>query len=92
MQSLSAMGELVANQRRLLALSQSALAKQAKIGLSTLDAFENGRLGELGFSKILRLLAVLGLELKIEETSGSRPTLDQLLEEDRDDPDMDRRR
>jgi hypothetical protein len=68
------------------------LAKQAKVGHSTLDALENGRLGELGFSKIVRLLSPLGLELKIEEIAGRRPTLEELMEEDRDDQGLDRRR
>jgi transcriptional regulator with XRE-family HTH domain len=93
MQSLSSIGSMIADRRRSLALSQPALAKQARIGLSTLDAFENGRLGELGISKILRVLAVLGLELRVEEAASRRPTLDELLgEEERDDSDMDRRR
>jgi transcriptional regulator with XRE-family HTH domain len=92
MYSLSSIGEVVAARRRLLNLSQSALANQAKIGLSTLDALENGRLGELGLAKILRLLAVLGLELKIGDAAGRRPTLDELIEEERDDQDLDRRR
>jgi transcriptional regulator with XRE-family HTH domain len=81
MPNLSAIGEMIAVRRRSLNLSQSALAKQAKIGLSTLDALENGRMGELGYSKILRVLAVLGLELRVEETVGRRPTLDELMEE-----------
>ena len=96
MPSISVIGETIATRRRSLALSQTALAKQAKIGLSTLNALENGRLGELGLSKILRVLAVLGLELKIEEAATRRPTLDELLdehiEEERHDQDLDRRR
>lgn len=95
MQSIAAIGETIAARRRSQALSQSALAKKARIGLSTLDALENGRLGELGLSKILRVLAVLGLELRIEETDTRRPTLDALLAEqieERHDQDMDRQR
>ncbi len=82
---LSSIGEQIATRRRTLGLSQAALAKQANIGHSTLDALENGRLGELGFSKILRLLTALGLELKIQEAAARRPTLEELLEEDRDE-------
>jgi transcriptional regulator with XRE-family HTH domain len=89
---LSSIGEQIAARRRTLGLSQSALAKQAKVGHSTLDALENGRLGELGLSKIIRLLSALGLELKIQEAAGRRPTLDDLMEEDRDDQSLDRRR
>lgn len=89
---LSSIGEQIASRRRALGLSQAALARQAKVGHSTLDALENGRLGELGFSKIIRLLSGLGLELKIQEATGRRPTLEDLMEEDRDDQSLDRRR
>lgn len=89
---LSSLGEQIAARRRTLGLSQAALAKQAKVGHSTLDALENGRLGELGLSKIIRLLSALGLELKIQETAGRRPTLEDLMEENRDDQSLDRRR
>jgi hypothetical protein len=43
------------------------LAKRARVGLSTLDALENGRLGELGYSKITNILTALGLESSTEE-------------------------
>jgi HTH-type transcriptional regulator / antitoxin HipB len=89
---LSFIGEQIAARRRTMGLSQAALAKQAKVGHSTLDALENGRLGELGLSKVIRLLSVLGLELKIQEAAGRRPTLDDLMEEDRDDQSLERRR
>lgn len=89
---LRSMGEQIAVRRKALGFSQAVLAKQAKVGHSTLDALENGRLGELGVSKIIRLLSALGLELKIQEAAGRRPTLEELMEEDRDDQGLDRRR
>jgi transcriptional regulator with XRE-family HTH domain len=92
MLTLFSIGEQIAVKRKALGLSQAALAKQAKVGHSTLDALENGRLGELGLSKIVRLLSALGLELKIEVATGRRPTLEELMEEDRDDQDLDRQR
>jgi transcriptional regulator with XRE-family HTH domain len=92
MLTLSSIGEQIATRRKTLGFSQAALAKQAKVGHSTLDALENGRLGELGLSKIVRVLSALGLELTIRETVNRRPTLEELLEEDRDDQGLDRRR
>jgi transcriptional regulator with XRE-family HTH domain len=92
MLTLPSIGEQVAAKRRRLGHSQAALAKQARIGRSTLDALENGRLGELGVSKIVRLMSALGLELKIQESTSGRPTLDELLREERDDQGLDRRR
>lgn len=67
------------------------LARQAKVGHSTLDALENGRIGELGYSKITRILTALSLELTIQEATNHRPTLEELMEEDRDDQGLDRR-
>jgi transcriptional regulator with XRE-family HTH domain len=89
---LSSLGEQIASKRKAMGLTQPALAKKAKIGLSTLDALENGRLGELGYSKINNILSALGLELKLQEASARRPTLDELMEEERDDKGLDRRR
>jgi transcriptional regulator with XRE-family HTH domain len=92
MLTLRSIGEQIAVRRKTLGLSQAALAKQAKVGHSTLDALENARLGELGLSKIIKLLSVLGMELKIRETSGRRPTLEELMEEDQNDQGLDRQR
>jgi transcriptional regulator with XRE-family HTH domain len=85
MLALSSIGEQIAARRRSMGLTQAALAKRAGVGHSTLDALENGRLGELGLKRIVRLLAALGLELKIEEATARRPTLEELMEEDRND-------
>ncbi len=92
MLSLSSLGEQIASKRKAMGLTQPELAKKAKIGLSTLDALENGRLGELGYSKINNILSALGLELKLQEASARRPTLDELMEEERDVQGVDRRR
>jgi transcriptional regulator with XRE-family HTH domain len=89
---LYSIGEQIAAKRKALGLTQLALAKKARVGLSTLDALENGRLGELGYSKITNLLSALGLELKLQEARARRPTLDELLEEQSDDKGLDRRR
>jgi transcriptional regulator with XRE-family HTH domain len=92
MQTLSSIGEQIAAKRKALGLSQATLAKMAAVGHSTLDALENGRLGELGYSKVNKILSALGMELKLQEVSSRRPTLDELMEEDGDDQSLDRRR
>jgi transcriptional regulator with XRE-family HTH domain len=88
---LSDIGAHIATRRKALGLSQAVLAKKASIGHSTLDALENERLNELGFSKITRILSVLGLELKLQEANSRRPTLEELIEEDRNAEGLDRR-
>jgi transcriptional regulator with XRE-family HTH domain len=84
MLDLVSIGAHVAQHRKKLKLSQTGLARRAGISRATLDALENGRAGELGFTKLTKLLAALGLELKLQAASSHRPTLDELLEEDRD--------
>jgi transcriptional regulator with XRE-family HTH domain len=90
--NLITIGANVAQRRKEHGLTQTQLSRDAGISRATLDALENGRAGELGFSRLTRLLAALGLELTIQPTSSHRPTLDELLQEDRDDQDLDRRR
>lgn len=89
---LSSIGEKIAIKRKARGLTQLALAQRARVGLSTLDALENGRLGELGYSKITNILSALGLELKLQEASARRPTLEELMNEESDDQGLDRRR
>jgi hypothetical protein len=40
---------------------------------------------ELGFNKVVRILAALGLELHLREANHGRPTLDDLTNEAGDD-------
>ena len=92
MLELISLGSQIAERRKTLKLSQSDLSRKAGLSRATLDALENGRAGELGFSKVTRLLAALGLELTLQPASSQRPTLDELMREDRDDKSLDRRR
>jgi transcriptional regulator with XRE-family HTH domain len=88
---LYSIAEQIRARRKARGLSQSALAQKAHVSRATLDALENGRLGELGYSKITSILAAVGLELKLQEASRRRPTLEELMNEERDDQGLDRR-
>ena len=92
MLTLSSLGERIAERRKSQGLSQTVLAERAGVGRTTLDALENGRSGELGFSKIIKLLAALGLELSLKESGASRPTFEDLMREEDNDQSLDRRR
>lgn len=92
MLDLPTLGRRIASSRKALKLSQSELAEKAGVSRATLDALENGRSGELGFSKVTNILSTLGLELKLQEAAPQRPTLDELLEENRDDQGLGQRR
>lgn len=89
---LISLGSQIAQRRKTLKLNQAELARRAGVSRATLDALENGRAGELGFSKLTRLLAALGLELTLQLARSQRPTLDELMQEDRDDQSLDQRR
>ena len=92
MLDLISIGAHIAERRKTLQLTQSALALKADLSRATIDALENGRAGELGFRKVTRLLAAVGLEMKVHPASSSRPTLDELMQENRDEQGLDRRR
>ena len=92
MLDLISVGTQIAKRRKALKLSQVELSNKAGLSRATLDALENGRAGELGFSKVTRPLTVLGLELTLQTASSQRPTLDELMQEDRDDKSLDRHR
>ena len=88
---LISVGTQIAKRRKALKLSQVELSNKAGLSRATLDALENGRAGELGFSKVTRLLTSLGLELTLQTAISRRPTLDELMQEDCDDKSLDRR-
>ena len=92
MLTLPFIGTEIASARNKRGWSQAELAKRASVSRATLDALENGRAGELGFSKITKILAALGMELKLQESGSGRPTLDELIQEETDDQGLDRRR
>jgi transcriptional regulator with XRE-family HTH domain len=89
---LSDLGKQIAAKRNALGLSQAALAKKARLSRATIDALENSRLGELGYTKITNILAALELELKLQDAGVRRPTLEELMNEGSDDQGLDRRR
>jgi len=91
MLDLSSLGTHVATRRTALKLTQAALAARAHVSRATIDALENSRAAELGFTKVARILSALGLDIRIVESSQGRPTLEDLMRED-DDQGLDRRR
>jgi transcriptional regulator with XRE-family HTH domain len=78
---LATLGKLIAQHRNVQRLTQAELARRARIGRSTLDALENDRCAELGFGKVSRLLAALGLTLRLGEANKGRPKLENLIAE-----------
>ena len=90
MRDLRQLGENIATARQERKLRQSQVAGSAGVSLRTITLLENGRATEIGYSKLVRILAAVGLELRLQSAERRRPTLDELLKEDAgDDPDLD---
>lgn len=81
MVGLEEIGTRIASARKDRYLRQADLAARAGVSRATIAALENGRASDLGYSRLARILGVLGLELKIGPVTGARPTLDELLME-----------
>lgn len=73
-------GSRLRSARQARGLTQDELARLAGVGRTSLSQLENGTIGEIGVRKILRVCAVLGLELQVTP-EGRLPTLDDLLAE-----------
>lgn len=80
MQTLSELGEAVADRRKALGLKQAAVAENAGITPESLSRFERGRSAEFGSRKLLAVLAVIGMELQFTE-AGTSGSLDDLRKE-----------
>lgn len=74
-------GEEIREARRERRWSQEQLAKASGVSRSRIAGVENGRLPEVGFGLLRRLLIALDLDLRITDYNNGRPTLEQLTEE-----------
>jgi transcriptional regulator with XRE-family HTH domain len=82
MPDLIELGELVKKTRRAQKLSQGELVQRSKVSRARLDALENGRISDIGFKNLMRVINALGLDLRVTQLNDSRPTLEDLVEED----------
>ena len=79
---LAEIGRRIASRRKHASLTQLELGKKAGVSRPTIDLLENGRASEIGYSKLARILAVLGFEFRLQPASPQRPTLEDLLNEE----------
>lgn len=76
-------GEHIRSERKRRKMTQAELASLLGMSRSTISQIESGTVQEVGVRKLIRILEVLGLELRIRP-AGAPPTLDELRsEEDR---------
>jgi transcriptional regulator with XRE-family HTH domain len=62
---LVSVGALVAARRRAQGLTLAEVAARAAVGRSTLAALESGKLPELGFGRVARICAAVGLVIDV---------------------------
>jgi transcriptional regulator with XRE-family HTH domain len=71
--NLQGIGLLVTERRRELGLTLQALATEAQVGRSTLAALESGKLRELGYGRVARICAAVGLVLEARAMTLEKP-------------------
>lgn len=85
------LGDAVRTARKSFGYTQAELCRRSGVSRATIDALENGRIGELGFTRVCRILAAINLELTTRPALRHWPTLDELMAEKRNDSGLDRR-
>jgi transcriptional regulator with XRE-family HTH domain len=84
MVALAEIGDQIAFARKRRDLTQVQLAEKSGVSRATIDLLENGRASEIGYSRLARILATVGLELHLQAVTAQRPTLEDLLNENSD--------
>ncbi len=79
---LFAIGQQIRSERKRRKLSQENLPKLLKMSRTTISQIESGTVQDIGIRKVIRILEVLGLELRVR-SARTPPTLDELREENR---------
>lgn len=76
---LQALGAAVREARRALGLTQAELAARAGMSRLRVSQIETGRVREVGYRALVRLLRAVRLDLRLSTYHHGRPTLDDLV-------------
>jgi len=71
------LGKTISTLRQQRGVSQLKMAEHLGISRTTINALENGRSGDIGIRKVMKVLDYLGKELAIRDKSPF-PTLEEL--------------
>jgi transcriptional regulator with XRE-family HTH domain len=85
------LGQQIKQARRAQKLTQGDLVRRSKVSRARLDALENGRISDIGFKNLMRVMNALGLDFRTTQLNDSRPTLEDLIEEEENAPRLGRR-
>jgi transcriptional regulator with XRE-family HTH domain len=80
--TLADVGPLLKRARTDAKLSHQQLAQPLGMSRTTISALKSGRCEKIGFSKLVALLELVGLEVAVAPRKG-RPTIDDLRSERR---------
>lgn len=71
------LGRTIQNLRIEQGVSQRTMSEHLAISRATINGLENGRVGDVGIRKIMKILDYLGMELSIRDKSPF-PTFEEL--------------
>ena len=74
------LGHEISALRQQQGVSQQKMADHLGISRATINALENGRSGDIGIRKVMKILDYLGKELAVRDKSPF-PTLEELRDE-----------
>jgi transcriptional regulator with XRE-family HTH domain len=79
--------EAVRSRRRDLKLTLFALSEKSGVSRARIAALESGRISDIGFKNLLRVLHALNLDLRLTDLNRNRPTLEDLIKESAEEND-----
>ena len=79
---LESIGAQIKEERKRRGWTRDQLAEMASVSSARIESLENHRASDFGIIRLLRLLHVLGLDLRVTNINKSRPTLDDLRAEE----------
>lgn len=75
-------GEAIKSSRKSLGMTRNRLAEVSGMSRTRLEGLENGKIGDIGFTNLSRVMNAVGLDLRLTTANRNRPTLEDLAEED----------
>lgn len=79
---LNDLGNEIKNARKQRKLTREKLAELSGVSRARIEAFENGRVSDMGFKGVLTLMNIVGLDFRLTTFNNKRPTLEDIMEED----------